>query len=209
MVARQRCTWKGRTARCQDRSGPRRHWCTPGAYSTEHASENAMEGPSQRVLDLVPLVPTARWGRDEPRTGRDVELQLADLLAACQQRARPLRTGSADRCHALGWTAGLVVAAGATQSLHRSLLHRRRPVHGVRCSGGVRRDGGASPSSGSEPPPRDEQRPAARIGAPGPARWAAALVLGTWMSMPPLCSPSCGSSTSRTRLRSQRQWARW
>ena len=40
----------------------------------------------QRLLDLVPHVPTPVWGRDELGAGRDVELELADLLAACRRR---------------------------------------------------------------------------------------------------------------------------
>ena len=36
---------------------------------------------AQRVLDLVPAVPTLVWGRDESRSRGEVELQLVDLLA--------------------------------------------------------------------------------------------------------------------------------
>ena len=41
---------------------------------------------TQRLLDLVPCVPTATWGRDESRYRRHVELQLADVVAARTQR---------------------------------------------------------------------------------------------------------------------------
>jgi hypothetical protein len=36
---------------------------------------------AQRLLDLVPAVPTPVWGRDETRRRRDVQLELGDLLA--------------------------------------------------------------------------------------------------------------------------------
>ena len=43
---------------------------------------------ARRLLELVPQVPTPVWGRDELRRRRDVELELADLLADRAQRPR-------------------------------------------------------------------------------------------------------------------------
>ena len=53
---------------------------------------------AQRLLELVPLVPTLVWGRDEVRDGRDVELELAHLMASRVQRRRRVGTPSAS-----GW----------------------------------------------------------------------------------------------------------
>ena len=50
------------------------------------------------ILELVPSVPMLVWGRDELRTGDNVELQLADLMVA-SSRGR----GNVDAATACGW----------------------------------------------------------------------------------------------------------
>lgn len=64
----------------------------------------------QRVLDLVPSVPTPVWGRDELRTGDmwNSNSLISWLLARAGVDTEPLRPPAGGR--APGWDAGLVVA---------------------------------------------------------------------------------------------------
>jgi len=65
---------------------------------------------AQRVLDLVPTVPTPVWGRDELRTGDmwNSNSLISWLLARAGVDTDPLQPPSGGR--APGWDAGLVVA---------------------------------------------------------------------------------------------------
>jgi hypothetical protein len=65
----------------------------------------------QRLLELVPLFPTATWGRDELHAGEmwNSNSLIAWLLAASGHDVDVLRPPASGR--APGWSAGLVVAA--------------------------------------------------------------------------------------------------
>jgi len=67
-------------------------------------------GRAQRVLDLVPLVPTPVWGRDELRTGEmwNSNSVISWLIARCGLPAETIHAPAGGR--APGWRAGLVVA---------------------------------------------------------------------------------------------------
>jgi hypothetical protein len=74
--------------------------------------------PAQRVLDLVPSVPTPVWGRDELRTGdmwnsNSVISWLLERASVDTQDLRPPPGGRAP-----GWDAGLVVARREMQRPH-------------------------------------------------------------------------------------------
>jgi hypothetical protein len=66
--------------------------------------------PAQRVLDLVPSVPTPVWGRDELHTGDmwNSNSLISWLLECAGVDTRPLQPPPGGR--APGWAAGLVVA---------------------------------------------------------------------------------------------------
>ena len=72
---------------------------------------------AQRILDLVPAVPTLVWGRDESRAGEmwNSNSLISWLIARSGLDVEPLRPPSGGR--APGWRAGIVVA-------------RRRPTVG-------------------------------------------------------------------------------
>ncbi len=72
---------------------------------------------AQRILDLVPAVPTLVWGRDESRAGEmwNSNSLISWLIARSGLDVEPLRPPSGGR--APGWRAGIVVA-------------RRRPLDG-------------------------------------------------------------------------------
>ena len=72
---------------------------------------------AQRVLDLVPQVPTAVWGRDHFKTGDmwNSNSVIAWLLARSGIDAAPIRPPAGGR--APGWQAGLVVARRQDASL--------------------------------------------------------------------------------------------
>jgi hypothetical protein len=82
---------------------------------------------AQRVVELVPQVPTPVWGRDELGTGEmwNSNSLIAWLLARAGIEADQLRPPAGGR--APGWNAGLVVA-------RRQLQHGTAP----RCSGAAR-----------------------------------------------------------------------
>jgi hypothetical protein len=65
---------------------------------------------AQRVLDLVPFVPTAVWGRDELAAGEmwNSNSTIAWVLARAGLRAESIEPPAGGR--APGWRAGLVVA---------------------------------------------------------------------------------------------------
>jgi hypothetical protein len=65
---------------------------------------------AQKVLDLVPSVPTPVWGRDELRTGDmwNSNSLISWLLARAGVDTDPLQPPSGGR--APGWAAGLVIA---------------------------------------------------------------------------------------------------
>ena len=65
---------------------------------------------AQRILDLVPSVPTPVWGRDELRTGDmwNSNSLISWLLARAGIGTEPLQPPRGGR--APGWSAGLVVA---------------------------------------------------------------------------------------------------
>jgi hypothetical protein len=71
---------------------------------------------ARRVLDLVPDVPTAVWGRDEQRTGDmwNSNSLISWLLARAGVDTDPLRPPPGGR--APGWRAGLVVARRETRA---------------------------------------------------------------------------------------------
>jgi hypothetical protein len=81
---------------------------------------SADEDTAQRVLDLVPHVPTAVWGRDELRAGEmwNSNSVISWLLSRSGLPAAAIRPPRGGR--APGWAAGLVVArreqAGVTPS---------------------------------------------------------------------------------------------
>lgn len=70
----------------------------------------ADDGVAQRVLELVPRVPAAVWGRDEQATGEMwcSNSVIAWLLATSGLRAEDVQPPAGGR--APGWRAGLVVA---------------------------------------------------------------------------------------------------
>jgi hypothetical protein len=65
---------------------------------------------AQRLLDLVPRVPTPVWGRDELRTGEmwNSNSVVSWLLASSGLAAESIRAPAGGR--APGWRAGLVAA---------------------------------------------------------------------------------------------------
>jgi hypothetical protein len=65
---------------------------------------------AQRMLDLLPSVPTAVWGRDELAAGEmwNSNSLIAWLIARCGLAAESIRPPAGGR--APGWNAGLVVA---------------------------------------------------------------------------------------------------
>jgi hypothetical protein len=65
---------------------------------------------AQRVLDLVPAVPTLVWGRDESQAGEmwNSNSLISWLIARCGLHAGSVRPPAGGR--APGWDAGLVVA---------------------------------------------------------------------------------------------------
>jgi hypothetical protein len=67
-------------------------------------------GVAQRVLDLVPLVPTAVWGRDELRAGEmwNSNSVTSWLIARCGLPAESIHPPAGGRTP--GWRAGVVVA---------------------------------------------------------------------------------------------------
>jgi hypothetical protein len=76
----------------------------------------AAHAPAQRLLDLVPQVPTATWGLDEQQTGEiwNSNSVTAWLLSCSGHDAsgmEPPRAGRAAGRTRPGWQAGLVVAA--------------------------------------------------------------------------------------------------
>ena len=79
------------------------------------------EARAQRVLDLVPLVPTPVWGRDELNTGGmwNSNSVIAWLIARSRIDTESIRPPTGGR--APGWQAGLVVARRQEASLRDSL----------------------------------------------------------------------------------------
>jgi hypothetical protein len=71
-------------------------------------------GTAQRLLELVPSVPTAVWGRDELRAGEmwNSNSVVAWLLATSGVDTDPIAPPAQGR--APGWAAGLVVARRGT-----------------------------------------------------------------------------------------------
>ena len=70
---------------------------------------------AQRVLDLVPSVPTPVWGRDELHAGEmwNSNLVIARVIVSAGLDAAKVRLPARGR--APGWQAGLVVALRAKQ----------------------------------------------------------------------------------------------
>lgn len=88
-------------------------------------------GRAQRVLDLMPSVPTPVWGRDELGAGEmwNSNSLTAWLIVRCGLNAESIRPPAGGR--APGWRAGVVVArrqeAGAGRiSVSRDRARRRR-----------------------------------------------------------------------------------
>jgi hypothetical protein len=75
---------------------------------------------AQRMLDLVPEVPTAVWGRDELEAGEmwNSNSVVSWLLARSGIEARGIRPPALGR--APGWDAGLVIAGRSTSHASRS-----------------------------------------------------------------------------------------
>ena len=83
------------------------------------------ETRAQRVLNLVPQVPTPVWGRDELKTGDmwNSNSVIAWLIARSGMDAESIQPPTAGR--APGWQAGLVVAQRQeTETLPAPLPHR-------------------------------------------------------------------------------------
>lgn len=76
--------------------------------SPKRVTEDA--GRAQRILDLMPSVPTPVWGRDELRAGEmwNSNSVIAWLIARCGLGAESVRPPVGGR--APGWRAGVVVA---------------------------------------------------------------------------------------------------
>ena len=70
---------------------------------------------AQRLLDLVPFVPTATWGRDEQRAGEmwNSNSLISWLLARSGHDTSAIAAPAGGR--APGWRAGLVVAGRASR----------------------------------------------------------------------------------------------
>ena len=92
-----------------------RRWCGGNIPDVKEAIESPQrltEDPdvAQRVLDLVPHVPTAVWGRDELAAGEmwNSNSLSAWLIARCGLPAESIHPPAGGR--APGWHAGLVVA---------------------------------------------------------------------------------------------------
>jgi hypothetical protein len=79
------------------------------------------EAPAQRVLDLVPHVPTPVWGRDELKTGDmwNSNSVTAWLIARSGIDTESIHPPTAGR--APGWQAGLVAARRAEADMPPAL----------------------------------------------------------------------------------------
>jgi hypothetical protein len=92
-----------------------RRWCggiIPDVNEAVESPQRLTDDPdvAQRVLDLVPHVPTAVWGRDELAAGEmwNSNSIIAWLIASCGLDTESIRPPAGGR--APGWRAGLVVA---------------------------------------------------------------------------------------------------
>ena len=85
-------------------------------------------GLAQRLLELVPLVPTLVWGRDEVATGDmwNSNSLVSWLLECSGVDAWALQPPQGGR--APGWNAGCIVAARRGRSDPLSMSNRRDPV---------------------------------------------------------------------------------
>ena len=93
-----------------------RCWCDgviPDVDEAVESPQRLTDDPdvAQRVLDLVPHVPTAVWGRDEFAAGEmwNSNSLIAWLIARCGLPAESIHPPMGGR--APGWHAGLVVGA--------------------------------------------------------------------------------------------------
>jgi hypothetical protein len=84
----------------------------PDVAEAVESPQRLTEDPdvAQRVLDLVPLVPTPTWGRDELRAGEmwNSNSVISWLIGRSGLPAESIRPPTGGR--APGWAAGLVVA---------------------------------------------------------------------------------------------------
>lgn len=92
-----------------------RRWCggiIPDVNEAVESPQRLTDDPdlAQRVLDLVPHVPTAVWGRDELAAGEmwNSNSIISWLIARCGLSAESIHPPAGGR--APGWRAGLVVA---------------------------------------------------------------------------------------------------
>jgi hypothetical protein len=92
-----------------------RRWRNGVIPDVEEAVESPLRltndpGVAQRVLDLMPAVPTPVWGRDELRAGEmwNSNSVIAWLIARCGLSAESIRPPAGGR--APGWGSGIVVA---------------------------------------------------------------------------------------------------
>jgi len=92
-----------------------RRWCggiIPDVNEAVESPQRLTDDPdvAQRVLDLVPHVPTAVWGRDELGAGEmwNSNSIIAWLIASCGLSPESIHPPAGGR--APGWHAGLVVA---------------------------------------------------------------------------------------------------
>jgi hypothetical protein len=125
-----------------------RCWCGGAIPDVDEAVESPQrltDDPelARRVLDLVPHVPTAVWGRDELAAGEmwNSNSVIAWLIARCDLPAESIHPPARGR--APGWRAGLAVArregAGFSQCAPAAALTRRtRPQQAARAT--VRQD---------------------------------------------------------------------
>jgi hypothetical protein len=88
------------------------------------------EGRAQRILDLVPQVPTPVWGRDELQTGDmwNSNSVIAWLIARSGIDVQSIHPPTAGR--APGWKAGLVVAQRQEAEMARAHRTERAPGAG-------------------------------------------------------------------------------
>ena len=105
-----------------------RRWCggiIPDVKEAVESPQRLTDDPdvARRVLDLVPLVPAAVWGRDELATGEmwNSNSVIAWLIARSGLPAESIHPPVGGR--APGWRAGLVVAR--RQEMLDSAVHER------------------------------------------------------------------------------------
>ena len=95
-----------------------REGCIPDVAEAVDSPRRVTNDPvaTQRLLDLVPSVPTSVWGRDELATGDmwNSNSLISWLLACTGVDAASIRPPAGGR--APGWKAGLVVAGRCTHA---------------------------------------------------------------------------------------------